>query len=399
MSGVVIIGAGHGGSQLAVSLRSEGFQGSITLIDPHAGIPYHKPPLSKTYLKNEAERAQFLRSESAYADAGIRRLEGRVTAIDTMTRTVLVDGAAHGYDDLVFATGAENRQIPDLAGLENVFSLRTLDDAFDLRASLPSVSTIAIIGGGFIGLETASVLASLGKTVTVLEAAPRVLARVAAPHTSALITQSLQALGVEIRTNWKGSGYRVDGQRLTSIIGDGMELPVDLALVAIGAIANIDLARQAGIVCNTGIVTDQWLATSASNVWAIGDVAEIPHWQSARGERIESVQNATDQARALARTLATAEPEAYRAVPWFWSDIGPKKLQIAGLSHGADAVVVRETTDALAIFHLRNGSLIAVETVNSNVDHMIARKLIERGITPTEDQMMSGPAALKALLA
>ena len=399
MSGVVIIGAGHAGSQLAVSLRTEGFKGPVTLIDSEAALPYHKPPLSKTFLKDVAAQPQPLRAATAYDDSSIIRLVAAATAIDTEARTVTVEGRKLAYDELVLATGAQNRRLPDLDGANNVFSLRTLTDAHALRNALPAVKRIAVIGGGFIGLETAAALAAMGKSVTVQEAAPRILARVAAPETSDLVADALARLGIDLRTSWGGRGFVRDGDRIIEVLGEDAKISVDLILVGIGAAAATELALGAGIACNLGILTDPTLATNVPHIWAIGDAAETPHWQTARAERIESVQNATDQARTLAKTLATGRAEAFHSVPWFWSDIGPLKLQIAGLSHRSDVRIVRKDGTTIAVFHLREGCLVAVETVNSAADHMIARRLLEKGITPTEEQMLAGPQALKPLIA
>ena len=396
---VVIIGAGHAGSQLAVSLRAEGYKGAVTLIDAADALPYHKPPLSKTFLKDPAALPQPLRAASAYDAAGVVRRTGTVTAIDTATRVVTLDGEALPYGDLVLATGARNRMLPDLAGVANVHSLRDLADAERLRDALASAQAITVIGGGFIGLESAAALAGMGKSVTVLEAAPRVLARVAAPETSARVQQALTDLGVTLRLGWTTQGYHREGERVTAVLGAADDIPCDLILVGIGAVADTALAQGAGIACNMGILTDAHLRTSAPHVWAIGDVAETPHWQVGVALRVESVQNATDQARHLARLLSGAEPTPFRTVPWFWSDIGPLKLQIAGLAMGADRRVVRDEGARLAVFHLAEDRLVSVETLNSPADHMIARQLLEAGRTSPDAGMVAGAAALKAWLA
>jgi 3-phenylpropionate/trans-cinnamate dioxygenase ferredoxin reductase component len=398
MSGVVIIGAGHAGSQLAVSLRTEGYELPITLIDGEAALPYHKPPLSKTFLKDNAAQPQPLRAAQVYESAQVTRPTATVTSIDTATKAVtLNEGTTLPYTELVLATGARNRMLPDLADAQNVYSLRTLFDAEGLRAALALAHRITIIGGGFIGLETAAALAAIGKSVTVLEAAPRVLARVASEETSKLVEATLRSLGVKLLTHWRGTGYTSDSNQITAIQGDET-IPTDLILVGIGAIPNIELAQTAGIECVNGILTDATLATDTPHVWAIGDVASTPHWQTGKAERIESVQNATDQARHLARTLAHGLAKPFHTVPWFWSDIGPLKLQIAGLSTGADQHFTRQDGAKLAIYHLRKGQLISVETVGCAADHMIARRLLEAGLTPTEDQIMAGPEQLKGIL-
>lgn len=400
MSGVVIIGAGHAGSQLAVSLRAEGFGGTVTLVDADPAFPYHKPPLSKTFLKDAAAQPQPLRAASAYEAAGVSRLTGRVTAIDTAARQVMLDGRVLGYDDLVLATGAQNRMLPDLEGAANVHSLRDLGDAEQLRAALAGAQSVVVIGGGFIGLETAAALAGMGKRVTVLETASRVLARVAAPETSERVERILADLGATLRTGFAARGFARDGERVTGVLGEGEIISCDLLLVGIGAVADAGLARAAGISCNAGILTDDRFRTSAEHVWAIGDVAETPHWQAdGAALRVESVQNATDQARHLARLLAGAEDGPFRTLPWFWSDIGPLKLQIAGLATGANRRLVRGDDARLAVFHLRDDRLMAVETLNSAADHMIARQMLDTGRTPPDAVMLEGAAAMKAWLA
>ncbi len=397
MNGVVIIGAGHAGSQLAVSLRAEGYAGPVTLIDACGELPYHKPPLSKTFLKTPDAAPQMLRAASTYDEAGVTRLTGTVSEISPQARTVTLDGKSIPYDDLVLATGARNRMLPDLAGASNVHTLRDLADARRMRDALPAAGCVVVVGGGFIGLETAAALTAMGCRVTVLEAAPRVLARVAAPETSQRVAATLLGLGIDLRTGWQGRGWRREGDRVVAALGAEGEIACDLILVGIGAEAETALARAAGITCNHGILTDACLRTGAPHVWALGDVAETPHWQAGGAAvRLESVQNATDQARHLSRLLARGGDEPFRTVPWFWSDIGPLKLQIAGLSDRSDRRVVRAEDSRLAVFHFRDGRLAAVETLNSPADHMLARQLIETGKTPPDAVLMEGPAKIKA---
>lgn len=394
--GVVIIGAGHGGSQLAVSLRAEGYAGQVTLIDAGDDLPYHKPPLSKTFLKSAEAAPQVLRAAVAYDEAGVTRLTGTVTAIDPVARVVTMDGRAIPYDDVVLATGAKNRMLPDLAGAANVHTLRDLTDARRMRDALPGAQRVLVVGGGFIGLETAAALAGMDRQVTVLEAAPRVLARVAAPETSERVEAALRGRGIDLRTGWQGKGWRREGDRVVAALGAGDEIPCDMILVGIGAEADTALARAAGIACNRGILTDGRLATSAPHVWALGDVAETPHWQADGSPlRLESVQNATDQARHLARLLAKGDTAEFRTVPWFWSDIGALKLQIAGLSDRATRRLVRADDTRLAVFHFRDDTLVAVETLNSPADHMLARQLLDAGRTPPDAVLLQGAAAIK----
>lgn len=397
MSGVVIIGAGHGGSQLAVSLRAEGYLRSITLIDASADVPYHKPPLSKTFLKSPDASPQELRAVSAYEQADIKRLAGTVSEISVARKTLTVQGNCIAYDDLVLATGAQNRMLPELVGAANVHALRDLADATRLRSALPQAVHVVVVGGGFIGLEVAAALSGMGRQVTVLEAAPRVLARVAAPETSERVETALRGLGIDLRTGWQGTGWKRDGDRITAVLSTANEIACDLVLVGIGAEANTALARAAGIACNRGVLTDTCLRTSIPHVWAIGDVAETPHWQADGASlRLESVQNATDQARHLARLIAHEEDATFRTVPWFWSDIGALKLQIAGLANQANRRLVRAEAGRLAVFHFRADALVAVETLNCPADHMLARQLLEAGKTPPDDVLLQGAAATKA---
>lgn len=397
MSGVVIIGAGHGGSQLAVSLRSEGYSLPITLVDTSAEDPYHKPPLSKTFLKSPDALPQELRAASVYDQAGIRRLVGTVSQISVETRTVTLEGNLVEYDELVVATGARNRLLPDLAGLSNVHTLRDLADASRLRNALHLSARIVVVGGGFIGLEVAAALSSMGYQVTVLEVAPNVLARVAAPETSEQVQSTLRALGIDLRTGWQGTGWKRAGGRVTAVIGAEGEIATDLVLVGIGAEANTQLARAAGIACDRGILTDACLRTSSPHVWAIGDVAETPHWQADGAPlRLESVQNATDQARHLARLIVQGGDAPFHSVPWFWSDIGHLKLQIAGLSTFADRRLVRAEAERLAVFHFRRDALVSVETLNCPADHMLARQLLAAGKTPPDEVLLQGAPTTKA---
>lgn len=399
MSGVVIIGAGHGGSQLAVSLRAEGYNRPITLIDAGAEDPYHKPPLSKTFLKSPDALPQDLRAASAYEQAKIRRLVGTVSQISVERRTVTLEGNCIAYDELVLATGARNRLLPELAGLSNVHTLRDLGDASRLRNALRQRLSVVVVGGGFIGLEVAAALSSMGHQVTVLEAAPRVLARVAAPEMSERVEAKLRALGIDLRTGWQGTEWKKTADRVTAAIGAEGQIVSDLVLVGIGAEANTALARAAGIACDRGVVTDACLRTSSPHVWALGDVAETPHWQADGALlRLESVQNATDQARHLARLIAQGGDAPFRTVPWFWSDVGPLKLQIAGLSNLADRRLVRAEEDKLAVFHFRRAALVSVETLNSPADHMLARQLLEAGKTPPDQVLLQGAAATKVWL-
>lgn len=401
--GVVIIGAGHGGSQVGFSLRQEGYDGPIHLVSDEPDLPYHKPPLSKAYLKDASQDVQILRAEKAYADARIEMALGRkVEAIDRQTQAIrFSDGATLAYDRLVIATGAANRKLTipghELAGLH---SIRTRADAARLREAMDAASEIAVIGGGFIGLEAAATFAVLGKSVTVVELAPAILGRAVSSLVAAHVDAEYRKLGIRILTatgieQLEGDAGRVKAVRLS----DGTAVPADLVLVGIGATANDALAREAGLVCDNGIVVDATLATAEPTIFAIGDVANFHHAQAGRRVRLESVQNASDQAKHVAKTI-TGKADDYRETPWFWSDQGPMKLQMAGLSFGADRHVRTGAPDdpAFSVYHYAGDRLLAVDSVNRPGDHMVARRLIAAGISPTSADLAEGPDRLKSLI-
>lgn len=397
----IIVGAGHGGSQCAISLRAANYQGDIVLIDAdHAKLPYHKPPLSKKYLLSEDQTAVPLRPASAYEKAHVVRVHDTVTSIDTEKKIVsLSTGGDISYHQLVLATGAINRTLPPLRNLSNVHSVRTLQDSQKLRDSVLTTQAIDILGGGFIGLEIAACLAGMGKDIKVLEAADRILGRVVSPEVSMRVQQSLEHLGVTIITGRMATEFTAnDGVLNTVTLDNGDTIETELLVVGIGAVPSDAVALAAGLVCKDGILVDQSLRTSDSQVFAIGDCARYSHWQTQTAERLESVQNAVDQAKMVAIQIAENSKTNYHSVPWFWSDIGPLKLQIAGIRHGDTEVVVRSDEDKFALYHLQNERVVCVETINNAKDHMLARKLIGSTIKVTAEDIMAGPDALKALL-
>lgn len=401
MTGVVIIGAGHGGSQCAVSLREAGYEGMVTLISDETVNPYHKPPLSKAFLKDPKSGSQPLRAESFYADHDIEFLQGRwVKAIDREAQEIaLDDGSTLAYEYLVLATGTRPR-MPEIPGidLEGVFVLRTLDDATQLREAASDAKDVAVIGGGFIGMEAAFTLAEQGKNVTVIEAAPRILGRAVAPMISEHVHKRAEAAG--IRFLIETMPERIEGETKVSAIrlSNGEQIPADLAVVGIGVVPNVELADAAGLACDNGISVDSRMRTSDPHVLAIGDCCNFHHWQAGRQVRLESVQNATDQAKHVAKTVTGVE-EDYRAVPWFWSDQGDMKLQMVGLSFDPDRFVVsgKPEENAFAVYHFSSDRLIAIDTVNRPADHMMGRKFIEVGFTPSDADIVEGPAKLKEL--
>lgn len=379
---VVVAGAGQAAVQLAASLRQGGFKGRIVLIGAEAGLPYQRPPLSKAYLLGQMqEPALALRPESFYAAQAIDCRAGvAVTAIDRAARLVtLSDGSQLGYGQLVLATGARNRSLPGGA-----LALRTLDDARHLRGALGTAKSTIIVGAGFIGLEFAAVAAARGLEVTVLEAGPRALGRGVSAEMAHEIVKRHLAWGTRFRF-----GVGVEAVHPTGVtLRGGETLEADLVLVAIGVVPNAEIAAAAGLAVDGGIVVDAELRTSDPHIHAIGDCARFPLGGAML--RLESVQNAADQARCVADTLL-GKPADYAKVPWFWSDQGNVKLQIAGLAAGYDRAVLRREGEGMSVFCFAGPRLVAVESLNRPAEHMAARMLLARpnGLTP---EMAQDPA-------
>ena len=400
----IIIGAGHAGSQAAISLRQEGYAGQILLINDETDIPYHKPPLSKSYLKAPEGGGLVLRPESAYRDNNIEMMFGRrVDAVSLAGKTVtLDDGQALNWSELIFATGARAR-IPNLPGVEldGVFTLRRMEDACRIAAAMPNVENVVIIGGGFIGLEMAHSAIALGKKTVLIEAAPRVLGRSVATHISAHVEARSRAASITVLTGLSVMAIEGENGRVTGVkAADGNIFLADMVVIGTGAVPNVELAVTAGLAVDNGIVVDENLRTSASHVYAIGDCVSYDHFHAGRRVRLESVQNATDQAKHVARTIVGRETP-FREIAWFWSDQGDMKLQTAGLSFDADRHVLSGNPEenAFSIFHFAGDRLVAVDSINRPADHMIARRLLAAGINPTEADIAAGAARLKEMLA
>jgi 3-phenylpropionate/trans-cinnamate dioxygenase ferredoxin reductase subunit len=379
---VVIIGAGHAGVQLAASLREARYDGDIILVCDEPHTPYQRPPLSKTYLKETATQETLaLRGPAHYERQRITLVLGDpVVSVDRRARTIAcASGQTFAFGHCVFATGSRARpasfQGADLAG---VFTLRNLDHANQLRSALADGKTMVVIGAGFIGLEFAATVSAAGKSVTIVEVAPRVMGRAVSPPTSDFFADAHRAFGARLLTNAavagiEGCNGRVRAVRLTN----GTQLPAEVVLLGIGVLAEDRLAREAGLLCGDGIVVDSKLRTSDANVSAIGDCCVHPNVWQGGAIRLESVQNATDQARVLAKRL-TGDARDYDALPWFWSDQGDLKLQIAGLLRDADTFVVRghRQQRAFSVFAFAGGKLRAVESINRAGEHMAARRII-----------------------
>ncbi|MCS0494362.1 FAD-dependent oxidoreductase [Ancylobacter sp. MQZ15Z-1] len=403
-AGIVIVGAGQGGFQLAASLREMGFTGPVTLVGDEPGLPYQRPPLSKAYLKGEAGIEQLeLRPAAFYADHAITRVEARAVGIDREERLLLLEGGASlPYAHLVLATGARNRPLP-VPGRElgGVFYLRTRAEADALKAGLAGARHVVVVGAGFIGLEFAAVARALGHEVTVLEAAARPLARAVSPQMSAFFAEAHEAMGTKLRLGAGVVGLGGEGGRVTHVEAtDGQAHPADLVLVGIGVTPNVELAAEAGLEVANGIVVDEELSTADPDISALGDAVAYPSVHAGAMARLESVQNAVDQARCIAARL-TGKAVHYCAVPWFWSDQADLKLQIVGLSGPTDMAVLRgdPASRRFSVFRFHERRLTAIESVNRAADHMLGRRLLAGRPSLTPEEAADESFELKSLLA
>lgn len=402
MTHIVVVGAGQAGASCVAKLRSDGFEGQITLIGAEAVPPYQRPPLSKAYLLGEmAEERLYLRPQAYYDDNNIAlRLNTRVVGIDRAAHVVtLNDDTRLHYDELVLTLGAHPRTLPAAIGgtLDGVFAVRDLADADSMAPAFTAGKHVLIIGGGYIGLEAAAVASKLGLKVTLVEMADRILQRVAAPETSDYFRALHQSHGVDIR---EGVGLdrllgddHVTGAKLT----DGTELDIDFAVVGVGINPATIIADSAGLTVENGVVTDSQGRTSDPHIWAAGDCATCQF--GGQTIRLESVGNAIDQAEAVAKNIMGADT-AYLPKPWFWSDQYDCKLQIAGLNIGYTDVYVRKG-DAPGVqsnWYYDGQTLLAVDAMNDPRNYMIGKRLIEAGRSP-DPALITDPATdMKALL-
>jgi 3-phenylpropionate/trans-cinnamate dioxygenase ferredoxin reductase subunit len=395
---VVIIGGGQGGFQTAASLRAEGYQERITLIGDEPGVPYQRPPLSKGFLLGKQEqRHAELRPAAFYEMQRITLVKGRVAAIDRASRRVALDSGDHiQYDTLVLATGARNRQLShEGVAYENVLYLRTLGEAAEIRQRLEAANDVVVIGGGFIGLEVAAAARTLSKQVTVIEAQERLMARVVAPVVSEYFRIEHEAKGVDVLLN---ATLRGIGEKEV-LLGERTRRPADLVIAGIGVVPNVELAIEAGLPAGNGITVDKYLRTPDERIYAIGDCAECPSLFAETCVRLESVQNAVDQATCVAKAIV-GHSAPYAAVPWFWTDQYDIHLQMAGLPAGFDHVVTRGNpeTRKFSVFYFRGERLCAVDSVNRPADHLAARKLIGARTALSPDQAMDQGFDLKTAL-
>ena len=402
MSHFVVIGAGQAGCSLVAKLRSEGFAGQVTLVGAEPVPPYQRPPLSKAYLLGEISQERlFLRPVEFYADHDIAlRLSVHALTIDPVGRVVsLSDGSSLTYDALALTTGSTPRRLPGSVGgdLAGVYTVRSLADADAMEPEFRAGRHVLIIGGGYIGLEAAAVAAKKGLQVTVIEMAPRILQRVAAPQTSDYIRALHQAHGVEVRESIGLDRLLGDGHVSGALLSDGSQIPVDFAIVGVGITPNIALAESAGLAVDNGIATDLHGRSSDPHIWAAGDCASLLF----KGQRIriESVGNAIDQAEVVALNMMGQGVE-YIPAPWFWSDQYDCKLQIGGLNIGYDAVHVKAgaTPDVQSHWYYQGETLIAVDAMNDARNYMIGKRLIEAGKSPSPAVIMDSATDMKALL-
>ncbi|HBD91420.1 MAG: pyridine nucleotide-disulfide oxidoreductase [Rhodobacteraceae bacterium GWE1_64_9] len=399
MAHFVVVGAGQAGAALVAKLRGLGFQGDITLIGEETAPPYQRPPLSKAYLLGQMEEERlWLRSADFYADQRITlKLGHRVAGIDAAAQTITLGGEVIGYDALVLTTGSVPRRLPAAVGgdLDGIFTVRTLADVDAMRAECVAGRRVVIVGGGYIGLEAAAVAAKLGLTVTVVEMAPRILQRVAAPETSDFFRDLHRAHGVRIIEGVGLEGLEGEGRVTAARLADGAVIPCDFVIAGVGILPVTDLAEAAGCALENGIRTDAQGRTSVPQIWAAGDCASFPH-QGGR-IRLESVGNAIDQAELVAENLLGAGKD-YQAKPWFWSDQYECKLQIAGLNSGYDRVVARRGAGSASFWYYAGDRLLAVDAMNDPRAYMVGKRLIEAGRSP-DPAAVETVTDLKALMA
>jgi 3-phenylpropionate/trans-cinnamate dioxygenase ferredoxin reductase subunit len=377
----VIIGAGQAAIQTILSLRQGGYDGDITLIGDEQDLPYQRPPLSKKFMTGEMEKQRlYLRPADYYAEQNIETLlQCSVTAISRTDKTVTIsDGTQIAYDKLVIATGSRPRQLP-LAGIERngIHDLRSIADVAAIIPEVQPHRKLVIIGGGYIGLETAAACRQKGLDVTVLEAAPRVLARVADPFLSHFFTELHQRHGVTIETDCQISELAGDGYVEAVNLASGKSIAADFVVMGVGIVANVELATAAGLSVDNGIVVDENCLTSDPDIYAAGDCSNHPNNLIGHRLRLESVPNAIEQGKTVAAHML-GTPAPYHQIPWFWSDQYDIKLQICGLPEGVTASYTRGEGDSFARYHFRDQQLVAVEAVNRPAEFMAGRQMVEK---------------------
>lgn len=402
MTGTLVIGAGQAAASLAIKLRALGYDADITIFGQEPTPPYQRPPLSKAFLLGDlTEDRLLLRPAAFWADNNISlRLEETATQVDVAGKTVTTDkGATLSFEHLVFATGATPRRLPDSIGgaLGNVFCIRGKNDVAQLAPQMKPGKKLVVIGGGYIGLEAAAVARKLDMDVTLIEAQPRILQRVAAQETSDYFRKLHQDNGVNVLENTPIQGLVGDQDVSGVALQDGSVLTADLVITGIGVTPNAEIAEAAGIKVLNGILTDDHCRTSADNIWAIGDCASFAY----RGEtiRLESVGNAIDSGDCVAANIAGTDTP-YVPKPWFWSDQYDTKLQIAGLNLGYTEVITRDDSAGagLSFWYYQDDTLIAVDSVGDRKAYLGGKKMIETGISPLKSDVADVTKSVKELM-
>ena len=403
MKSVVIVGASHAAAETIASLRKFGWEGKIILIGDEPMLPYQRPPLSKAYYKGEVEAQKLLiRPESFYDKNDVEvKLGLRVESIDRTAKSVdLNNGDTIEYTHLILATGTRARKLPiPGADLDNINYLRTKEDVDTIKSQLSVGSKLVIVGAGYIGLEVAASAVKQGIDVIVFEAMDRVLARVTSPQVSEFYQTVHQQEGVEIRLNASLTKFEKTADSLIAHTEEGEKIAFDAAIVGIGVIPNTELAEEAGLTCDNGILVNQFTQTNDPAIFAIGDCSNHHSIIYDRRIRLESVPNAMEQAKVAAATICD-NGQAYNQLPWFWSDQYDVKLQTAGLLQDHDQVVLRgdQSKRKFAAFYLKNGQLIAVDALNSPAEFMLSKKLIINKASPNIAQLADPEVSLKTFL-
>lgn len=400
----VVIGASHAAASFVTGLRQDGWTGPIQVIGDEPYIPYHRPPLSKALLAGEKTLVEsYIRPQDIYTKGNIEfKLGVRAEQIDRAgKKVILADGSSVNYDKLALLVGSRVRKVSAPGhDLEGINYLRDYSDVLRIKAHVKPGGNAVIVGGGYIGLEAAAVLKKLGMKVIVLEMMDRVLQRVTAPEISEFYTRIHTEEGVQIRCKVGATGFEGKSKVEKVICNDGTILPADLVIIGIGIIPNVEIAQAAGLKVENGIVVDNHALTSDSDIVSAGDCTWHFNAIYDRWMRLESVQNANDQARVAASTVAGLD-KVYNALPWFWSDQYDLKLQIAGLNQGYERVVVRgdrSGSRSFAAFYLKGDNVIAVDAVNRSAEFMVGKKLILEKIPVDATRLADDAVNIKELM-